>query len=344
MPAPAPSTRPDGAPPPDRDALVRLLARHAEALGPADPHAITLDGPVHSGRYSTVYRARVPGIGTPLAVKVVIDPVSGMADSAAAATQHAALERVHRAMPADPKLRVPRPYLVDRPEGTLVLEWVGGAPMTELLLSLRTSPAAGLALMTCAGRWLRRFASAHPLPRGHLDVDEKLSALVELERSGLGASRGVAGAIATLRRHAGLAAALELERSWLHGDFKTDNLLVDGDSLVAIDVHARHENVAAYDVAAFLNHLDLTLCHPRAWRWRPWRRRLAREFLLAFDPGLLAHARVAYAWTALYLMVSNLREFTGRRRPSLQHVYLARCFGTLIRRMTSELDGAAREA
>lgn len=328
---------------PERAGIHALLSHHfAGEVG--NSGAIRVEGPTRSGRYSRIYRAAVPGLPTPLVVKCLLDPATGGPDHASARDQYAVLDRVHRAMTmSDSALRVPMPYLLDERGGIVAAEWVDGRPMTELFLSRNLTAAQGADLVRRAAAWIRRFFALRPLPPAPLDMQRMLDDLAAMARTPLGASPSARAAFAELRKHAESARAFQLERSWLHGDFKSDNLLVDDAVVVGIDVHARHENAVLHDVASFVDHWELMLCDPRAWRWRPHRQALVGAFLEAFDPTLLEERRLPFRWVALYGMLGIWEEFTRRRQLTLRHVYLAACFRHLVRRMTRELADAARE-
>ena len=132
-----------------------------------------------------------------------------------------------------------------------------------------------------------------------------------------------------------------LEQSWLHGDFKTDNLLTCSNGIVGIDVHARYENAVIYDLAAFANHLELTLHHPLALRLLPWRDGLINAFFDAFDRGNRLDCHLPYRWIALYKMIDSWGEFTGPDR-SLRHRYLNACFNSAVIRMNMLLGEVSR--
>lgn len=324
-----------------REQIKELLSHHGAAIGVHPAGAIAVEGPTRTGRYSRIFRAAVPGLATALAVKCVLDPETGEPDRVSARTQFDALDRVHRAM-ASSSFRVPKPYLLAEPQGVIVIEWIHAKSMTDLLLSWRLSREEARRLMRQAGLWLRSFIEAHRLPPGKLNVEDKLRGIASVEHSVVFRHSSARDAVDALRAYAGPAGSYELERSWVHGDFKTDNLLADGESVVGVDVHVRHENPVVHDVAAFLNHWELTLCHPRAWRWRPWRAELSREFLQSFDASYMQEKRLPYLWTALYVMLGNWEEFINRETRTIQHAYLGRCFSSVVRRMTRELHEAAR--
>jgi hypothetical protein len=326
---------------PDReDILVLLRRRFPDAV--VDPTAIRLEGPISTARYSRIFRAHVAGLSSPLVVKCLLDPLTGGPDRTWARVQFDVLDRVQRATTnPDQAYRVPVPYLLAEPEGIVVAEWVDGRPMTELFLSRHLTVDQGRELVRRAAAWLRHFFSLRPLSPEPLDVHGMLEEIDAMERAQPSSHRSVRAASVELRKHAEAAGDCPMERSWLHGDFKSDNLLVDGASTVGIDMYARYENAVAHDLASFVNHWELTLCDPRAWRWRPHREEIAGEFLDAFDPTYRRERRLPYAWIALFGMLGLWDEFRRRRTRTLRHVYLEACFGHLVRRMTRELAKAA---
>jgi len=172
-------------------------------------------------------------------------------------------------MQSDARYTVPRPYLLDRERALLAIEWIDGVMMTASIASWRSGAVHAHGLMGQAGTWLRHFHRAHPLGNGSLDVAEKLRHLSEYDGSALAQESVFAQGVAELRRSAAAAASINLERSWIHGDFKTDNLIVSGQRIVGIDVQSRYENTVAYDLAPFINHLELTFCQPTVWRLAP---------------------------------------------------------------------------
>jgi len=328
---------------PERAGIQALLSRHF-AGDAVDSAGVRVDGPTRIGRYSRIYRAQVPGLPTPLAVKCLLDPATGGPDHSSARDQFDVLGRVHRAMAeTDRALRVPKPYLLDEDSGIVAVEWVDGRPMTELFLTRNLTLAQGTDLVRRAAAWIRRFFALRPLPPAPLDIGRMLDDISAMAQTPLGGSSSARAAFAELRKHANAVGTFLVERSWLHGDFKSDNLLVDDAALVGIDVHARHENAVLHDVASFVDHWELTLCDPRAWRWRPHREALIGAFLDAFDPALRTDRRLPFQWVALYGMLGIWEEFTRRRQRTLRHVYLAACFRQRVRRMTRELADTARE-
>jgi tRNA A-37 threonylcarbamoyl transferase component Bud32 len=240
-------------------------------------------GPVYQRQNSHIFYAECDALPSAAAIKWCLQTYTPRPDSDSAVRQFEALRRVADAMQADPRYTVPRPYLLDRERALLAIEWIGGAPMTASMASWRCGADNAHDLMVQAGNWLRHFHQAHRLPDGPLDVEDKLRSASEYDDCALARDQVFAQGLADLRRSAAAAASVNLERSWIHGDFKTDNLIISGQRIVGIDVQIRHENTVVYDVAPFLNDLELSFCHPMAWRPASVRARLIAAFVRAAD-------------------------------------------------------------
>jgi hypothetical protein len=323
---------------PTRSEVVELLRRHfARTGGGARLPIVNL---VRAGRYSVIYRAQRPGEAD-IAIKCCIDPASGNADSDQAARQYSALERVHQHMGCESTLRVPQPFFLLRRHGIVAMEWIEGDSVTARLLSLRTGSHEAMQLMVRSAQWLRSFHTGGRCAEQPLDVEDKAIGLDSLEASPLCNRRTAREALAALRLHAGAAASRPLEQSWQHGDYKTDNLLVAGNTTVGIDAHVRGVNAVVYDAASFVNHLELTAYHPLGLWLLGRRSKLASKFLEAFDHSYLVANRLPYQWTSLYLMLWNWHEFSRSDVDSMRDRYTRTAFRLVVRRLTRALQNAA---
>jgi Ser/Thr protein kinase RdoA (MazF antagonist) len=72
--------------------------------------------------------------------------------------------------------------------------------------------------------------------------------------------------------------ALGVPVSWVHGDFKSDNIMMAGSRWVGLDMSANYENTTLLDISHFLNHLELSLLDPRAIRLLPRQQALIDRF------------------------------------------------------------------
>lgn len=238
------------------------------------------------------------------------------ADPASAQNQFEAMRQVAHAMQEDIQNSVPRPYLLDAQRGLLAMEWVTGTSMTDALFTWRCSMAQAQALMTRAGLWLRRFHASRTLPSGVIDLAEKLAFVDEMAQSNLTADPVFCRALAQLRQAAPRACATLMPRSWLHGDFKTDNLLLCDGRTLGIDIHLRYEDVVVQDLAPFLNFIDLRLLHPSGWRLAPARESLEKSFLAAYMDKPIEGIDAPLTWVRLYLVLvawHSLHALAGSR-------------------------------
>lgn len=317
----------------DADLVERVESLVSQLRG--GPVRCRLEGPAYRGDYSRVFRGECEAIGS-LAVKLCTTGPDGAPDAETAQRQFNTFERVASAM-GDGLLRVPRPYAVDPPSGLLLVEWVEGASMTANLCSSRCSVDQARSMASQAARWLRHFHDSHQLPPRPLDVEHKLQGVAEFESSPLSSESLVRQALAQLRAKATAAAEHPLACSWLHGDFKTDNLVLTDRTVVGIDVHGRYENVAVYDIAPFLNHLELLAWRPAAWRWTLHVRRLQQAFLAAYF-GSEAVPSLALWWVRIYLLIAvwdmmTRRQGIGRHKARLVHY----CFKRSLKRLCTEI-------
>ena len=298
--------------------------------------SLTVRGPIHVLEYSTIYQADCSRFEFPLAVKVCKDPATGRIDRATAKSQFLALDRVGSKM-TSVDYGLPRTVSLIEDQAMLVTEWICGDSLTNLLFRQRTSAAAMRELLGRAGTWIRLFHSGHRLPPARLDVSEKIVLLHEARNRSDLHNDYATRAAALLESSAARAAAENLRRSWTHGDFKTDNLLVAGRRLVGLDVHVIHEGAVQYDVAAFLNRLQMTLFDPRAWR-------LARHYP-SFEEAFVQESlreegtetALPLAWIRLYMILCSWMGQQSRRTGWVRKAYLERCFRRLTKRLTNGL-------
>ena len=247
-------------------------------MSPDDARCV-VRGPLQARDYSRLFYAECAALPSAAAIKWCLRPRTLSPDGDAATLEFESLRRVANAMEADGHYTVPRAYFMERERALLAIEWIGGVTMTAAIASWRSRAFDAHGLMVQAGTWLRHFHRAHPLHSGFLDIEDRLRNLSEYDGCPLARMRVFGEGVAELRRSAVAAASVKLERSWIHGDFKMDNLIVSGERIVGIDVQIRYENTVVYDLAPFINHFELAFYHPSLWRLGPGRAQLAAAFL-----------------------------------------------------------------
>ena len=295
-------------------------------------------GPLHERDNSRVFFAECAGLPSPAAIKWCALPRTLQPDGDSASRQFEALHRAADAMQSDPRYAVPRPYLLDSERALIAIEWIDGKTVTALISGWRSAAGATHRLMADAGNWLRHFHRAHPLDDGFLDVEEKLGYLSTYDTSELVRDGVFAQGIAELKRTAAAAASISLRRSWVHGDFKTDNLIVSGQRIVGIDVQIRHENTVVYDLAPFINDLELAMYHPAGWRLAPSRARLITAFVDAYSEGAPGRVWLPLTWIRLYMMLSSWNSAHSRGSAGLRAAILGHCFRSVTARLNAQLE------
>ena len=93
--------------------------------------------------------------------------------------------------------------------------------------------------------------------------------------------------------------------SWVHGDMKSDNILLDATGTTGLDARLLHENTVAYDLAPFLNHARLLRWSSRGWWGARKLDALVAGFLGGYD-GDRAAWKPALTWLQAYMLMQSL--------------------------------------
>lgn len=301
------------------------LSRHFTAP------ATLVRGPVHVQAGSRIYYVEHPAFPVPVALKICLRPYTDVPDAEEARQQYDALRQVHESMGESSGFGVPRPFYSAPEEGLIILEWIEGQSLSRTLGRFGSSANKRM-LMERAGAWLRHFHEAHRLPAGPLDVEEKLASLAQAQTRHPITHEAFQSSWRLLQALAPLAATPTLRRSWIHGDFKTDNLIISGPRTLGIDIHVRHENACIHDVASFLNRLDLHCGHPGNWPLLPFRKGLCQAFLDAYGAEEETQDNApALLWLRLYSLLSLWNRLGKRHKPGPALWYLQLTFQQVLR-------------
>lgn len=227
-----------------------------------------------------------------LAIKQCLDPVSGLPDVMAATLEHQSLDRLLQASRAlGARQLAPQPMRLLEQFAVYAMTWQAGVPLTQVLMSRGTSAqACGRA----AGKWLGEFHALRKLPERQCDFRSGL-VVAERLRNPVRGDRLMDQAARLLAHTVSRAESISMPSSWIHGDFKSDNLLWADGQTIALDILLRYENAVIYDLVPFLVHIDLL-------RWGPrgllnWRRltQASEAFLEAYGPSVSTW-RLPIAW------------------------------------------------
>jgi aminoglycoside phosphotransferase (APT) family kinase protein len=294
-------------------------------------------GPLAAGENSRLFYAERRDGAPPIAVKVCVRPHSDELDPESARRQYETLLRVHRAMGEQSELSVPRPYLVLPEVALLVTQWIAGKSITRLVFSWRCNPTRARDLVARGARWLKRFHACHALTAGPLDVEAKVAFIAKMEAAQPLHDPLFLDAVSRLRTSAGAAAGVTLERSWVHGDFTADNVMVSGTRTLGLDMDIRHENTVLHDLAPFLNHLELRAFHPSGWPRSLSSVALREAFLENYVGRGSAAIAVPLAWLRLYMILQGWMTARRKARSALRTRFVDLTYRTVASRLTRTL-------
>jgi hypothetical protein len=239
---------------------------------------------------STVFKAVVPSSGRLFAVKQV-------ASVDQAELEYQSLRRLFCVLPK--QARVAEPICLIPEHAVVVSEWIEGRSVKAWLQDSEASFDGVCKVLAAAGRWLRQFHFVQSLGEAELELQKKLAQLDDLCEAHAATPWRHAllkwmrqRLVATSRQFAG-----EFFRvSDLHGDFKPENLLVEGERLVGIDIGHIYRSCVWNDVAYFLVQLDWAIFSNFNLRFIVARRKLRRCFLVAYQPEGIEKAANLLPW------------------------------------------------
>ena len=308
----------------------------------------SVKGPIHEASHCSIYFAECSNLPGPAAVKVCRSGPERIPDPLAAAEQYEALTRIEAAWQRTngqievawqrtKGLQCVHPYALFKNQAIVVLEWVPGRSLGQIMLALRTSAPKASELASQAGRWLSAFHHLGRKPARPMDAEQKRP-IVESMYGWQGAQnpafrRSVDSLLAALPE----AASTTVEHSWTHGDFKMDNLLVEAECLTGIDVHLRHNNAVVYDLGSFLNHMELSCLDPR----NPWRMddrdRLATHFLEGYCEQSSRPPVSALTWCRMFQLLCNWNSVLERSAGVMRRTLLHWAFASTAARLRQQL-------
>ncbi len=226
-------------------------------IGSGDRFDWRIEGPLFASASSTIYRAtRINGTGPTVAIK--------SAAPREVKEQYEALVVGRDRLQGHSDCHVPLPLGYLEAEGFLAMEWIDAPSLKTIMLSPMTSRRRLEHLAQQAGEWLAAFHNNDKEtcsldPRVMLDqIDE----CREARESRL--PRRIDETIRFLHSTTDRLVEHPMPKVLLHGDFKPSNFLVTDNATFGIDLTAQHVDVAAYDIAQFVNQLILECYHPKA--------------------------------------------------------------------------------
>jgi hypothetical protein len=285
-------------------------------------------------RNSIIYRVALDD-GAAFAAKFCLDPVTRLPRPADAAQQHHALGQVYQRLPASGRYRVPQPLGLYAPAGLILVEWLQGTQLSQLFKNAPTL-SSRTPVMESAAQWLRAFHDSNVLGYERFEAQTRLDDL-SLALENIEKPRFISSALSVLHSTVKEAEQPLWPRSWVHGDYKLENLLLDGANVACLDIQLDFENIVLYDLATFLNRM------PELGWWgrsKSAKRPLELAFLKAYFTSSDQRFLLPVTWLSLsiaaYSWLDVRSESSGLKR--LYHMFHAR---TKVKRLTRELASQA---
>jgi len=300
--------------------------------------SVALEGPISVRDNSEVFHATIDTV-VPLeaAIKHCLVPHTKRPDEVAAEEQFVALQRVHKAFAnRDQRYCVPTPLYLAPALGTFAMSWVAGESLTKKM----RHPAVyieGARWFEEIGAWLGSFHQAGPLRRRLVDLGQQLRVAEELRASPL-PDQSFVTALMIVQKTAPLLTNIEVEVSWLHGDCKTDNFILCGQDIYGIDISLNHENPVEYDLAQFLNNLDLLLAGPQHPHLLGMRSKLEKAFWRGYTRTGPSVSHSYLNWLRLVFSLSFWHTTLAERKQGLRRWMLNRMFAKLVERLSRKIE------
>ncbi|MBK20158.1 MAG: hypothetical protein CMM52_15100 [Rhodospirillaceae bacterium] len=304
---------------------------------------LSISGPVYHSTNSIVYRGDGECFPFSVAIKRCLDlPQIGLDASEDCALQFNALNSVYQALPPNTKYAVPRPVGLLEEHALLVAEWIDGNSLTKMLRQPTVGTNTVLQGVEKAGEWLKAFHDAHRVPETTLDTVWALgllgAALEETPDEFLH-RHDVKSPVAFLHETVSGVKKISTPHSWVHGDYKSDNLMIVGERIYGLDAGANFENTVLLDVGYFLNHLALGIFDPRSWHLFLMHEHLAAVFIRGYG-GLSIDVRRSLLW---FRLLAALRLWAERQdtNSSIHSLYENFIFSRLVAKLKNDLSVAS---
>ena len=287
---------------------------------------IEIDGPVSVRDSSQIFHATI-NTANPFqaAIKLCLVPQTKTPDESAAMEQFAALERVNNALGnGNKRFRVPEPFCLSAELATLAMSWVEGKSLTSCL----RHPSVfikGADWFHDIGAWLGSFHKVGPLRRQQICLEERITVINNLSIFPI-SDRAFSEAILVLRKFAPALKGLEVEITWLHGDCKTDNFLISSNGIYGIDISLSYENPVEYDLAQFMNNLDLLLTSPQYLYLCGMKSRLEEAFWRGYHSTGPLVSDAYLNWLRLGFSLSFWHSMLKGCQPNVRTWILSRMF------------------
>lgn len=326
----------------DRVTAARLQQRLLEEFGatqggPNPDCAVT--GPVRSGANAQLFRAEHSSFSFPLALKRFREFESRDDTIEIARRQFQAMRSVLDSM-GDEQFSIPRMIAFWEDEVLLVMEWIPGRSLSEMLFDRHEPVTDIMEYCATAGQWLRRFHAGRTLPPAPLNVEGLLNQLSRTADEGnpwVTRDSVLRRGRRLLEEAAPDVSGILLPQSWVHGDFKPENLIIAGKRAVGIDLGGYKNNAVVFDITHFLTDLQLSFFHPKMLRLRPSAGQMVSTFLRAYGGTEDSLAELPLLWLRLHEVIRFWISGARHARFSPRSFYRGYCYRSCAKRLISSL-------
>lgn len=320
----------------DGEQIRQIVLQHCQC---ADDE-LSVDGPVATSEFSTVFHGVGTAFATPVAIKLFFEQQFDETASDAARGYYAGLVELREIAAGDPDLGVVEPLGLIEDHDIVITEWLAGPTLARAIIT--SSPGEAVQTVRKAGAWLARLQEATLAERKPIDADALLR---RLQRSmdanpRIAGGRTVQHAVGLLRRMAGRLDEEAVIWCRSHGDLKPRNLILCDGQVFGIDLDLLHQTPCVHDAAHFLNHLQLLFLSPTRLHRLRTVPVLMEAFRQGFDEtGQTALPALPLAWemlrNAVHLLVRH-REWTSPPRSWGTSLPLRRLVHQLSRDLASD--------
>ncbi len=273
-----------------------------------------------------IFVCAIDGLDRNLIVKIIKESHSFDSIESQAKLEFDALKKLYSINTGDDFHLCPKVYPIMIDRGAVVMEYIEGPVLTEYLLDIKVPVRQKILTLEKAGKWITTVHDHFSSSKGVIP-HEKIMNNIRIAMGHKKSDHSKEKAFRILDDCQKSLDNISIYITCLHGDFKTDNLIVSGNNLVGIDTRLAHTGISFRDIAYFINQLDLLFYQPKGLCLR-WflRSRCHTAFFKGVRDIWLPEQYFALLWLrlALILMVWVNLNSTARnepRRHSLHFVY-----------------------
>jgi aminoglycoside phosphotransferase (APT) family kinase protein len=258
--------------------------------------------------------------------------------------EYQTLQQVYDHFPTNSNFKVARPLDYIASSHTIIMDYEKGIGFLSAIS--KADEIETCKLVAQAGNWLRKL---HDCRKVHsTEVHTVASPSQRLTRSCEYWEEQHKPSDGTTRVAIKLLAEVEPkldemmdQRVWIHGDFTPDNILVNGETLIGLDVGWRSRANPVMDLAPFLNHLSLSLTTVYGFKLDRNIAELERAFINGYANNPSTEQLILLHWYRLYFLICY--RYSWRGLGILRRLLTQAQLKPQISKLIEDLDIISRE-